>query len=194
VKSHLAAKLRAKRSVIAGAIAFILATSGLVVTQPIGAQAVETKSISLLQPPPPNKISAQDPVHQAAEALSQWRRDWENRDLDRFSTHYADGFQSGDLDRQAYLERKRGTFEKRPWQRIQIQDVLWIAENGSPNSLSVRFIQDYQSPQASGRSRKQQRWVRNGSRWQIASESEVAITDSDTGRPRVKSITAGYGK
>jgi hypothetical protein len=194
VKFHLAAKVRVKRSVVAGALDFILVTSGLVVTQPIGAQALETKPISLPPLLPPNKISTQDPVHQATEALSQWRRDWENRDLDRFSKHYADGFQSGDLDRQAYLERKRGTFEKRPWQRIQIQEMLWIAENGSPNALSVRFIQDYQSPQASGRSRKEQRWVRSGSRWQIASESEVAITESDTGRPRVKSITAGNGK
>jgi hypothetical protein len=94
-----------------------------------------------------------------------------------------------------YLERKRGIFEKRPWQRIRINDVLWIAEQGTPDVLSVRFVQEYDSPQGSDRSRKEQRWVRTNQRWQLASEVEVILSESDASRARTKSGSgSGLGK
>jgi len=148
----------------------------------------------------PNTVSqsassvGQDPVRQASEALMQWRRDWENRDFERFSAHYSEAFQSTGLDRLTYLERKRGIFERRPWQRIRINEVLWIAEQGAPDALSVRFIQEYDSPQGSDRSRKEQRWIRSNQRWQLAGETEVILSEADAGRTRAKSGTGGIGK
>jgi len=138
--------------------------------------------------------AAQDPVLQAAEALMQWRRDWENRDFERFSAHYADAFQSTGLDRVTYLERKRGIFEKRPWQRIRISEILWIAQEGTPQALSVRFVQEYDSPQGSDRSRKEQRWIRANQRWQLAGETEVLMSEADATRTRTKSGMSGAGK
>ena len=142
---------------------------------------------------PPNR-SGQDPVLQASDALMQWRRDWENRDFERYSAHYAEAFQSSGLDRVSFLERKRGIFEKRPWQRIRINEVLWIAEQGLPDALSVRFIQEYDSPQGSDRSRKEQRWVRVNQRWQLASETEMILSESDASRARTKSAMGVGGK
>jgi hypothetical protein len=133
-------------------------------------------------------------VRQASEALMQWRRDWENRDFERFSAHYAEAYQSTGLDRVTYLERKRGIFEKRPWQRIRISEVLWVAEQGTPDALSVRFIQEYDSPQGSDRSRKEQRWIRANQRWQLASETEVILSEADAGRTRAKSGAGVIGK
>jgi len=138
--------------------------------------------------------ASQDPVRQASEALMQWRRDWENRDFERFSAHYAETFQSTGLDRITYLERKRGIFEKRPWQRIRISEVLWVAEQGTPDELSVRFIQEYDSPQGSDRSRKEQRWIRANQRWQLAGETEVILSEADAGRTRAKSGAGVIGK
>ena len=140
-------------------------------------------------------ISAgQDPVRQASEALMQWRRDWENRDFERFSAHYAEAYQSTGLDRVTYLERKRGIFEKRPWQRIRISEVLWVAEQGTPDALSVRFIQEYDSPQGSDRSRKEQRWIRANQRWLLAGETEVILSEADASRTRPKSGAGVIGK
>jgi hypothetical protein len=143
----------------------------------------------------PSPIAAgQDPVRQASEALMQWRRDWENRDFERFSAHYAEAYQSTGLDRVTYLERKRGIFEKRPWQRIRISEVLWVAEQGTPDALSVRFIQEYDSPQGSDRSRKEQRWIRANQRWLLAGETEVILSEADASRTRPKSGAGVIGK
>ena len=136
----------------------------------------------------------QDPVRQASEALMQWRRDWENRDFERFAAHYSDAFRSGGLDRITYLERKRVIFEKRPWQRVRIGEVLWIAEQSSPDALSVRFIQEYDSPQGGDRSRKEQRWVRVNQRWQLTSETEVPLSEVDANRARIKPGAGGPAK
>jgi hypothetical protein len=135
-----------------------------------------------------------DPVRQATEALFRWSKDWENRDFERFAAHYSEIFRSGSLDRQTYLDRKRTGFEKRPWHRVRIEEILWIAEQGTPDALTVRFLQNYNSPQGVACSRKEQQWVREGQRWQMASETEVALTESEIGSLRNKAVICGVGK
>jgi hypothetical protein len=139
-------------------------------------------------------LPTQDPVRQASEALMQWRRDWENRDFERFAAHYSDAYRSGGVDRITYLERKRVIFEKRPWQRVRINEVLWVAEYGSPDSILVRFVQEYDSPQGGERSRKEQRWTRTNQRWQLASESDLTSSEIDTTKAKPKSGTGGTSK
>jgi len=153
-----------------------------------GVGLAAAQSVQSARPP------VQDPVRQASEALMQWRRDWENRDFERFAAHYSDAFRSGGLDRITYLERKRVIFEKRPWQRVRINEVLWIAEQSAPDALSVRFVQEYDSPQGGDRSRKEQRWVRVNQRWQLTGETEVPLSEGDANRTRTKSGNGGAGK
>jgi len=168
-----------------GAGSAVLSVASVVVTSAVAQSiTVATPSIS----------ASQDPVRQASDALMQWRRDWENRDFERFSAHYAEAFQSTGLDRATYLERKRGIFEKRPWQRIRISEILWLAAQGTPEALTVRFVQEYDSPQGSDRSRKEQRWIRANQRWQLVAEAEVVLTETDAGRARTKSGAGGIGK
>jgi hypothetical protein len=176
-----------------------LECAGLGVHSPLafaqGANIVPQASVaSIGVRAPANALSVEDPVRQASEALIQWRKDWENRDFERFSAHYAEAFQSAGIDRGIYLQRKRAIFDKRPWHRIRINEVLWVAEQGSPDLLSVRFIQEYDSPQGSDRSRKEQRWVRANQRWQLANETEVILSETDSSRSRTKSGTGGLGK
>ena len=154
----------------------------------VAAQPIEKRTAAVVSLPNP---TGQDPVRQASEALMQWRRDWENRDFERFSAHYAETYQSTGLDRVTYLERKRGIFEKRPWQRIRINEVLWIVEQGAPDALSVRFVQEYDSPQGSDRSRKEQRWTRTNQRWQLVSETEVILSEAEASRTRTKVGASG---
>lgn len=158
----------------------------------IGATSVAAQSTAVVTPP--TFSAGQDPIRQASVALMQWRRDWENRDFERFSAHYAEAFQSSGVDRVAYLERKRIIFEKRPWQRIRINEVLWISGQGSPDALLVRFIQEYDSPQGSDRSRKEQRWIRSNDRWQLSGETEAPLLEGDANRTRTKSGTGGAAK
>jgi murein L,D-transpeptidase YafK len=160
----------------------------LVFPATVVAQSIEGRSTAAVSS---SFLAAQDPVRQASEALLQWRRDWENRDFERFSAHYSEAFQSAGLDRVTYLERKRGIFEKRPWQRIRINEVLWIAEQGTPDTLLVRFVQEYDSPQGSDRSRKEQRWIRANRRWLLASEAEVILSESEASRARPKPAAGG---
>jgi len=186
VNPGLAARRRSAESTALGILFFI----SVVGAQTAAAQPIERRATAALESPNP---AGQDPVRQASGALMQWRRDWENRDFERFSAHYAESFQSNGLDRLSYLERKRGIFEKRPWQRIRISDVLWLAEQGTPDALLVRFVQEYDSPQGSDRSRKEQRWLRSSQRWQLASEAEVILSESDASRTRAKMGSSGVG-
>lgn len=162
----------------------------MVIASTAATSAVAQSAAVVLSP----MAASEDPVRQAFEALMEWRRDWENRDFERFSAHYAESFQSMGFDRVAYLERKRGIFEKRPWQRIRISEILWHAQQGTPDALLVRFVQEYYSPQGSDRSRKEQRWIRASHRWQLASETEVIISDADATRQRTKPGLGGAGK
>jgi len=188
VKPGLPARRRAARSLALG----LLSLGGAwVFPATVVAQSIEGRSTAAVSS---SFLAAQDPVRQASEALLQWRRDWENRDFERFSAHYSEAFQSAGLDRVTYLERKRGIFEKRPWQRIRISEILWIAHEATPQALSVRFVQEYDSPQGSDRSRKEQRWIRANQRWQLAGETEVLISEADATRTRTKSGTSGAGK
>jgi len=176
-------------------LAFVMSVFGRVMVALALASTFSTSVVAQPAVSAPSPMSAgQDPVRQASEALMQWRRDWENRDFERFSAHYAEAFQSTGLDRVTYLERKRGIFEKRPWQRIRISEVLWIAQQGTPDALSVRFVQEYDSPQGSDRSRKEQRWIRANQRWQLAGETELIMSEADASRTRTKSATGGVGK
>jgi len=143
---------------------------------------------------PASVLPVQDPVRQASDALIQWRKDWENRDFERFSAHYSEAFQSGGIDRQTYLTRKRAIFERRPWQRIRLNEVLWIAEQANPDVLLVRFIQEYDSPLGGDRSRKEQRWIRVNQQWQLAVETEVILSESDSTRSRSRSGTGAIAK
>ena len=191
MNAGLAAQLRVAGSVavranVLGAGLFALIVASMAATS-VAAQSTTGVAPSAL-------YAAQDPVRQAYVALMQWRRDWENRDFERFSAHYAEAFQSTGIDRVAYLERKRIIFEKRPWQRIRINDVLWISEQGSPNAMSVRFVQEYDSPQGIDRSRKEQRWVRSIDRWQLSGETEVPLLEGDVSRTRTKSGAGGVAR
>ena len=121
--------------------------------------------------------SAADPVRQATAALMQWRQDWENRDFDRFAAHHAAEFRVEGADRERFLERKRTIFERRPWQRIRLFEVLWIVDGTNPNRLTVQFLQSYESAILSERSRKEQRWGRVGDAWRLLSEQETPMPD-----------------
>jgi len=121
--------------------------------------------------------SAADPVRQATAALMQWRQDWENRDFERFAAHHAAEFRVEGADRERFLERKRTIFERRPWQRIRLFEVLWIVDGTNPNRLTVQFVQSYESAILSERSRKEQRWGRVGDAWRLLSEQEIPLPD-----------------
>lgn len=126
----------------------------------------------------PDKVaSAADPVRQATAALMQWRQDWENRDFERFAAHHAAEFRVEGADRERFLERKRTVFERRPWHRIRLFEVLWIVDGTNPNRLTVQFVQSYESVVLNERSRKEQRWGRVGNEWRLLSEQETPMPD-----------------
>jgi murein L,D-transpeptidase YafK len=119
-----------------------------------------------------------DPVKQATAALMQWRKDWENRDFERFSAHHAAEFRVEGADRERFLERKRAIFEHRPWHRIRLSEVLWIVDGSNPTRLTVQFVQDYESAAWSERSRKEQRWAREADGWRLIGEQEAPLPDA----------------
>ena len=128
---------------------------------------------------PATLVDSRDPIVQASAALMLWRRDWENRDFERFAAHHADNFQVGQVDRATFLERKRAIFEKRPWHRIRVTEVLWLAEQGTPDALTARFVQEYESPQGADRIRKEQRWRRaKTGGWRLELEREELLAES----------------
>jgi hypothetical protein len=58
----------------------------------------------------------------------------------------------------------------------------------------VRFVQEYDSPQGGDRSRKEQRWIRTNQRWQLASETDLPLSEIDTTKAKPKSGTGVAAK
>jgi murein L,D-transpeptidase YafK len=105
--------------------------------------------------------------------LEAWRVDWENRDLDRYLSHYDGEFLAGSTDRAAWSAHKRRVNAPKSWIKVGLANVSVLRSAGRGGVMAVTFDQDYRSSNLSQRARKRQYWVEQGGRWKIAYEATV---------------------
>ncbi|HUP98248.1 MAG TPA: L,D-transpeptidase family protein [Usitatibacter sp.] len=107
-------------------------------------------------------------------AFTQWRKDWESRDLERYFTHYSGGFRTESRDLASWKVSKRRSNSGKAWIKVGVNDLSLFAYPGAKDLMMVTFEQDYRSNNLSNRTVKRQYWVREPAGWRIVHEAVVS--------------------
>lgn len=124
--------------------------------------------------------------------IEEWRRSWEEKDLDRFV-----GFYSSDSDVEGIRNRKRSIFEKVDWLRIDVTDVEIYPVR--EEAVAV-FEQIYGSSIHSDRGLKFLHLREEGGGWKIVLEKWFPLTSGAAARGMkgeggvYSSVTEGGGE
>ncbi len=108
-----------------------------------------------------------------AEALDQWRQDWESRDTPRLLSHYSPSFRTGPQDFQSFGASKQKVNATKSWIKVGLSKVSLMLYPERPDFALVSFVQDYQSSNLSDRTVKRQFWSRENGRWKIIHETSL---------------------
>ncbi|MFQ5524819.1 MAG: L,D-transpeptidase family protein [Thermoanaerobaculia bacterium] len=103
-------------------------------------------------------------------SLESWRSDWESRDSDRYLSHYADDFRTGNMDLSAFARHKRAVNASKKYIRVGLEQVGIYRYPGEPDLALVDFRQLYESDNFRASRRKHQYWRRDDGRWRIVYE------------------------
>ncbi len=107
------------------------------------------------------------------QALEQWRKDWESRDIERFLSHYSPAFSAGTTRFADFASQKRSVNASKTWIKVGIRNLSTFRNPGREHLVVVTFEQDYKSNNLSNLMRKQQYWQKEGGRWRIVFEGEA---------------------
>lgn len=104
------------------------------------------------------------------KSIEQWRSDWSNRDTERYLSHYAKDFATGNMTLSAFSEQKRLVNSGKTWIKIKVSELSIFPYPNQPDMVVVNFEQDYESNNLSNRMHKRQYWMKRDGRWQIVYE------------------------
>jgi murein L,D-transpeptidase YafK len=104
-----------------------------------------------------------------AGAFESWRADWESRDGDKYLSHYAKRFSSGDQDLAEWSDHKRKVNAGKSWIKVGISRLSML-QYPREKFVVVSFDQDYRSSNLSNVMRKRQYWIKEDGRWRILYE------------------------
>lgn len=104
------------------------------------------------------------------QRVENWRRDWENRDMEQYLAHYAAGFSTGKIGLAQWSEQKHKINAGKAWIRLKLDKVSIFLYPGRDDLAVVTFDQDYASSNLITQMRKRQYWIREGGAWRILHE------------------------
>lgn len=104
------------------------------------------------------------------QQVESWRRDWENRDMDQYLTHYAAGFSTGRMDLAQWSAQKRKVNAGKSWIRVRLDGISIFLHPGRDDVAVMTFDQDYASSNLVKKMRKRQYWIREDGVWRILHE------------------------
>jgi len=105
-----------------------------------------------------------------ADALEQWRADWQSRDTERYLTHYSQRFSSGRQDYAAWATHKRGVNAGKRWIEVGVANVAMFRYPREGDFVVVTFEQAYRSDSLKNTMKKRQYWIREEGAWKIVYE------------------------
>jgi murein L,D-transpeptidase YafK len=105
-----------------------------------------------------------------AQAIEQWRADWQSRDTERYLSHYSRQFASGGQDHGRWSAHKRKVNSAKRWIKVDVTRVAMFRYPRERDFVVVSFQQDYRSDGLSNVMKKRQYWVKEEGRWKIIYE------------------------
>lgn len=123
-------------------------------------------------------VSPQEVDHRrdgVVDALSSWKKDWSQNDVDRYLSHYSAEFRSEKGAGLVEWERdKRRIFAGKTWVKVELSDVSVLGVPGETDLVQMDFVQNYSSNNLSSSSRKRQYWRIEDGQWRIVWEGSPA--------------------
>jgi murein L,D-transpeptidase YafK len=99
--------------------------------------------------------------------LKSWQAAWQEREADRFLSHYASAFLRG--EGRGWAESKRRNITDKAWIKVELQDISLFLYPGT-NMAYAEFTQHYSSDRLSSISRKHLYWRQESGQWRIVME------------------------
>ncbi|MCP4042636.1 MAG: L,D-transpeptidase [Gammaproteobacteria bacterium] len=93
-------------------------------------------------------------------AVERWRRDWESRDIDRYSRNYSQSFRSGGKGHGEWLRNKIRINGTKRYIQVAISELGIFADPGEQDLVLITFSQDYTSNNYQSQTKKRQYWQR----------------------------------
>lgn len=108
------------------------------------------------------------------QAIEDWRRDWESRDVNRYLAHYSEKFRAGKQDLADWSKQKREVAGGKSWIKLELRQLSVLRNPGNAEELvMVSFEQDYRSNNLNNVAQKRQYWRKENGRWKIVYEGVV---------------------
>jgi murein L,D-transpeptidase YafK len=105
-----------------------------------------------------------------AQAMDQWRVDWQSRDTGRYLAHYSQRFSSAGQDYARWAAHKHKVNAGKRWIKVDVSRVAMFRYPRERDFVVVSFQQDYRSDGLSNVMKKRQYWVQEDGRWKIIYE------------------------
>jgi len=114
------------------------------------------------------------PESEIINTPEQWARDWSNKNVDGYISHYADNFISANgQNLQAWEEYRRPRITSPEWIEVSLADLE--VELTGANNAQADFIQTYNAPGYSDETFKRLILVRESNGWKISGELSIDI-------------------
>jgi murein L,D-transpeptidase YafK len=104
------------------------------------------------------------------QRVENWRRDWENRDMEQYLAHYAGNFSTSKMGFAKWSKQKHKVNAGKTWIRLDLDKVSIFVYPGRDDLAVVTFDQNYASNNLVSKMRKRQYWIREGGTWRILHE------------------------
>lgn len=108
------------------------------------------------------------------DALGRWKKDWISNDMDRYLSHYSADFRSSKGGLVEWEKDKRRIAKGKTWIKLELSDVSILGVPGETDLVQMDLLQDYQSNNLSGKSRKRLYWKLEEGHWRIVWEGAPA--------------------
>lgn len=108
------------------------------------------------------------------QAIENWRKDWESRDVARYLTHYSGKFRSGNQNLESWSKQKREVATAKSWIKVDLNKLSVLRNPGNKEEVvMVSFEQDYRSNNLNNIAQKRQYWTKENGRWKIIYEGVI---------------------
>lgn len=110
----------------------------------------------------------------AIDAIHNWRSDWESMDVERYLSHYGEGFWSKSHNLQSWQQRKRYLAKSKTYQKVSLHNLSLFSypglDNNAGDMIVARFQQDYISNNFKSDMQKRIYLSRKDDDWKIVYE------------------------
>lgn len=102
--------------------------------------------------------------------VMSWKKDWESLDIDRYLSHYSEGYSDGKRGLKEFIAHKKRVNRNKTYINVQLENLSLYQHPVDSNMLVATFLQHYKSNNYQGAALKRQYWKKEQGAWKILYE------------------------